>query len=236
MTRLVRVTPICAPESWVDRVRSASRTPSACRSPSPAAFSTAARSTATKAYSAAPKTPHASTRPTEIPSSSHSMLPIVAGRAPARAPRRSAPRAGGNRGRVGRRWTGKRGEQVLRFSGVAAEPRGPGAHRQRGLGVPRARPACSSPTASGALLRARSPRPRRRTSSRPLRSPTRRATRSHMLRGGVRLAQEQIAPASRRDPARAGMATTLTAVATDGERFALAHVGDSRGYVFRDGT
>ena len=35
--------------------------------------------------------------------------------------------------------------------------------------------------------------------------------------------------------ARAGMATTLTALATDGERFALAHVGDSRGYVFRDG-
>ena len=32
------------------------------------------------------------------------------------------------------------------------------------------------------------------------------------------------------------MATTLTAVVTDGERFALAHIGDSRGYVFRDGS
>ena len=31
------------------------------------------------------------------------------------------------------------------------------------------------------------------------------------------------------------MATTLSAVATDGERFALAHLGDSRGYVFREG-
>ena len=38
-----------------------------------------------------------------------------------------------------------------------------------------------------------------------------------------------------RDPRRAGMATTLTALLTDGERFALAHVGDSRGYLFRDG-
>ena len=56
-----------------------------------------------------------------------------------------------------------------------------------------------------------------------------------MLQGGVRMAQEQIALGVRRDPARSGMATTLTALATDGERFGLAHVGDSRGYVFRDG-
>ena len=51
----------------------------------------------------------------------------------------------------------------------------------------------------------------------------------------IRLAQEQVALGVRRDPTATGMATTLTAVATDGERFALAHVGDSRGYVFRDG-
>jgi serine/threonine protein phosphatase PrpC len=57
-----------------------------------------------------------------------------------------------------------------------------------------------------------------------------------MLRGAIRLAQEQVALGVARDPNRAGMATTLTAVATDGERFALAHLGDSRGYVFRDGT
>ena len=56
-----------------------------------------------------------------------------------------------------------------------------------------------------------------------------------MLRSSVRLAQEQIAAGVRQDPMRTGMATTLTAVVTDGERFGLAHVGDSRGYVFRDG-
>jgi protein phosphatase len=55
-----------------------------------------------------------------------------------------------------------------------------------------------------------------------------------MLRAAVRLAQEQVALGVARDPDRAGMATTLTAVATDGERFALAHLGDSRGYLFRD--
>jgi serine/threonine protein phosphatase PrpC len=57
-----------------------------------------------------------------------------------------------------------------------------------------------------------------------------------MLRGAIRLAQEQVALGVARDPRRAGMATTLTAVATDGKRFALAHLGDSRGYLFRDGT
>lgn len=56
-----------------------------------------------------------------------------------------------------------------------------------------------------------------------------------VLEAGVRLAQEQVAAGVREDPRRAGMATTLTAVATDGQRFGLAHVGDSRGYVFRDG-
>jgi protein phosphatase len=38
------------------------------------------------------------------------------------------------------------------------------------------------------------------------------------------------------DPRRLGMATTLTAVLTDGERAALAHVGDSRAYLLRDGV
>ena len=57
-----------------------------------------------------------------------------------------------------------------------------------------------------------------------------------MLHAAIRLAQEQVALGVRRDPTRAGMATTLTALATDGERFALGHLGDSRGYLFRDGT
>lgn len=50
-------------------------------------------------------------------------------------------------------------------------------------------------------------------------------TRSHeLLRAGVAA-----------DPERTGMATTLTAVLGDGAGFALAHVGDSRGYRWRDG-
>jgi PPM family protein phosphatase len=38
-----------------------------------------------------------------------------------------------------------------------------------------------------------------------------------------------------RDLDRLGMATTLTMVVTDGHSVALGHVGDSRGYSFRDG-
>ncbi len=56
-----------------------------------------------------------------------------------------------------------------------------------------------------------------------------------LLRSGLRLAQQQIGDGVAADPSRAGMATTLSAVATDGKRFALAHVGDSRGYLFRAG-
>lgn len=37
------------------------------------------------------------------------------------------------------------------------------------------------------------------------------------------------------DPGRAGMATTLTAIAVDRDRFALAHIGDSRAYLLRHG-
>ena len=38
-----------------------------------------------------------------------------------------------------------------------------------------------------------------------------------------------------RDLDRLGMATTLTMVVTDGRNVSLGHVGDSRGYTFRDG-
>lgn len=58
---------------------------------------------------------------------------------------------------------------------------------------------------------------------------------ARLLRAGVRLAQQQIASGVRRQPTRAGMATTLSAIATDGARFALAHLGDSRGYLYRSG-
>jgi serine/threonine protein phosphatase PrpC len=57
-----------------------------------------------------------------------------------------------------------------------------------------------------------------------------------VLDSATRLAQQQILLGAQRDPRCAGMATTLTAVVTDGSRFALVHVGDSRGYLFRDGV
>lgn len=55
------------------------------------------------------------------------------------------------------------------------------------------------------------------------------------LARGVALAESQLAAGVGRDPSLAGMATTLTALLTDGESFALAHLGDSRGYRYRDG-
>ncbi len=59
---------------------------------------------------------------------------------------------------------------------------------------------------------------------------------AQVLRDGVRLAQAQVAAGITADPSRAGMATTLTAIVTDGARFTLAHLGDSRGYLLRDET
>jgi serine/threonine protein phosphatase PrpC len=56
-----------------------------------------------------------------------------------------------------------------------------------------------------------------------------------VLREAVRLAQAQVHAGVLADASRTGMATTLTALLTDGERFALAHIGDSRGYLLRDG-
>jgi protein phosphatase len=56
-----------------------------------------------------------------------------------------------------------------------------------------------------------------------------------VLRDAIGLAQAQVHAGVLADPAREGMATTLTALLTDGSRFVLAHLGDSRGYVFRDG-
>jgi PPM family protein phosphatase len=56
-----------------------------------------------------------------------------------------------------------------------------------------------------------------------------------VLEEAVARAQAQVRAGVEADPARAGMATTLTAVLTDGRRFVLAHLGDSRGYVYQDG-
>ncbi len=52
----------------------------------------------------------------------------------------------------------------------------------------------------------------------------------------VRDANAQIHALSRSEEGAVGMGTTLTAAYVDGERFALAHVGDSRAYRLRDGA
>ncbi|MET3963381.1 serine/threonine protein phosphatase PrpC [Marmoricola sp. OAE513] len=58
---------------------------------------------------------------------------------------------------------------------------------------------------------------------------------AQVLAAGFALAQAQVHAGVDLDPSRSGMATTLTSVVTDGTRFVLGHLGDSRGYVFRDG-
>jgi len=52
----------------------------------------------------------------------------------------------------------------------------------------------------------------------------------------VREANAQIYERSRADRQRAGMGTTLTAAYVDDTHVSIAHVGDSRAYLFRDGT
>ena len=56
------------------------------------------------------------------------------------------------------------------------------------------------------------------------------------LAARVREANQQIYERSRADRGRAGMGTTLTAAYVDDTHVAIAHVGDSRAYLFRDGT
>ncbi|TIC81264.1 serine/threonine-protein phosphatase [Nocardioides sp. GY 10113] len=56
-----------------------------------------------------------------------------------------------------------------------------------------------------------------------------------LLTHAAQEAHEQLAAGVRADPRRVGMATTLTAVLTNGREVALAQVGDSRAYLLRDG-
>lgn len=56
------------------------------------------------------------------------------------------------------------------------------------------------------------------------------------LRARVEIANGQIREAVAADPARQGMGTTITAVLLDGARAGLLHIGDSRGYLWRDGA
>lgn len=56
-----------------------------------------------------------------------------------------------------------------------------------------------------------------------------------VLSRAVAAAREAIVSGGGADPARAGMATTLTAFATNGRQVALAHIGDSRAYRLSQG-
>lgn len=76
--------------------------------------------------------------------------------------------------------------------------------------------ACAAHVVSGGFLR------------RPAQDP------ASLLEDLVALAARVLTAEIAADPSRAGMATTLTAVATDGQRMALAHSGDSRAYLVRD--
>lgn len=51
----------------------------------------------------------------------------------------------------------------------------------------------------------------------------------------LRLANRRVHDAGERDPAHAGMGTTIVVALVEGERIAIGHVGDSRAYVWRHG-
>jgi PPM family protein phosphatase len=55
------------------------------------------------------------------------------------------------------------------------------------------------------------------------------------LATAVLVANEILGRAIAADPSLSGMATTLTAVALEGDRLTVAHVGDTRAYLLRDG-
>jgi protein phosphatase len=57
-----------------------------------------------------------------------------------------------------------------------------------------------------------------------------------VLQDAIEAARESLQTGIDADLQRAGMATTLTALATDGTRVVLGHLGDSRGYLLRDGV
>jgi PPM family protein phosphatase len=54
-----------------------------------------------------------------------------------------------------------------------------------------------------------------------------------VLRDAVAATRESLRSGVRQEPARSGMATTLSALVCDGHRVVLGHLGDSRAYLFR---
>ena len=59
---------------------------------------------------------------------------------------------------------------------------------------------------------------------------------SSALAGAIHRAHDRIAELVEQDPELDGTSTTVTAALFDGTRIGVAHVGDSRGYLLRDGT
>ncbi len=55
------------------------------------------------------------------------------------------------------------------------------------------------------------------------------------LAGALHRANDRLAELIEEQPSVAGMGTTVTAALLDGERIGVAHLGDSRGYLWRDG-
>lgn len=56
------------------------------------------------------------------------------------------------------------------------------------------------------------------------------------LAGAVRTANQRISAVIDADPATRGMGSTVTAMLLHGGQLAVAHIGDSRGYLLRDGV
>lgn len=61
------------------------------------------------------------------------------------------------------------------------------------------------------------------------------AAAQQQLADAVRDANRRINASATQDPEHAGMGTTVTAAVAVGDTLGFAHVGDSRGYLFRDG-
>jgi serine/threonine protein phosphatase PrpC len=60
--------------------------------------------------------------------------------------------------------------------------------------------------------------------------------RANALAGAVQLANQAIQQEAAQNSERAGMGSTIVAVLAEGNLFSVAHVGDSRVYLLRDGT
>jgi protein phosphatase len=59
---------------------------------------------------------------------------------------------------------------------------------------------------------------------------------SRLLSAALHLANDAIFGTAQKHPDKMGMGTTIVAVLSNGRLFSVAHVGDSRVYLFREGT